>query len=343
MAAAATGKQVGKVQMSSKSRCRSLVQTASKQRRCRLGPAGLLTAAAVAVLSLSPLQLFAVSPGSGRSRRHGNRAALTGRTSWQQAEGKRQPVTGASASLSLPWNNAQTSQDKELSNRDWIRLYRTLGLADDATRDQVQRAAARLRRKYSEDEEALERVERANLLCMQRIVSKKEEVLKKKQQANRLREFGDTPRRLVVKGMQKYLPAGVNRMMEFPDAKHFQRASVLLGAFTLLGLCVPTQASNFVGLSAASALGLIYARGRPEPVKDEMGAPGQVQKLNFKEVIATIAVVATAGLIGGGATLGLARLRSDTSLPVTFLVSCCFMFWTAALFFKVYGCFEEEY
>eukprot|EP00929_Paragymnodinium_shiwhaense_P071388 TRINITY_DN36299_c1_g5_i1.p1 TRINITY_DN36299_c1_g5~~TRINITY_DN36299_c1_g5_i1.p1 ORF type:complete len:318 (+),score=87.46 TRINITY_DN36299_c1_g5_i1:84-1037(+) len=316
---------------------------AAKQRRCRLGPSALLAAAAVALLSLSPSQLFAVSPGSGRSSRRGKRAALTGRTSWQQAEGKRQPATGAAATLTLRWNNAQTTQDKELSNRDWIGLYRTLGLADDATREQVQRAAARLRRKYSEGEEALERVERANLLIMGRLVSKKEEAFKKQQQANRLREFGDTPRRLMVKTMGKYLPPGVNRMMEMPDGKHFQRASVLLGAFALLGLCVPTQTSNFVALSGASALGLIYARNRPEPVKDEMGAPGQVQKLNFKEMAATIAVVVIAGLIGGGATLGVARLRSDTPLTVMFLVSCCFMFWTASLFFKVYGCFEDEY
>lgn len=244
--------------------------------------------------------------------------------------------------MTLPWGGSQ-SGEQELSNRDWVRLYRTLGLPIDATRDQVQRAAAKLRRKYAEDEVALERVEKSNLMIMQRLVSKSEEAMKKRQQANRLREFGDTPRRLLGKLAKKYLPASVNEMLEPPDMKHFQKTSGLIGAFTLLGLCVPTQASNFVGLAAASALGLIYARGRPEPVRDEMGNAGAVQKINFKEMGATVAVVLISALIGGGATLGVARMNSEAPLTITFLVSCSIIFWFSALFFKVYGCFEDEY
>lgn len=319
--------------------------------RCRLAPVALLVGTLVStLLAWTSSQNFAASPSVRRSSRQGarNTAYLTGRTSWGQkaTTGQERPqATGAAASLTLPWGGQQSTQgEDQLSNRDWVRLYRTLGLADDASRDQVQRAAARLRRKYAEDEQALERVERANLKIMQRLVFKKEDAIKKKQQAHRLREFGTLsgPRKMLANAAKKYLPAGVYNMLEPPDMKHFKKTSGLVGFFTLLGLCVPTQASNFVGLSAASALGLIYTRTRPEPVKDEMGQVGAVQKMNIKEMGGTLAIVLGSGLLGGALTLGVAKLV-DTPLMLTFLVCCSFCFWLASLFFKVYGCFEDEY
>ena len=49
-----------------------------------------------------------------------------------------------------------------------------LGIPEDSTREQVLRATNRLRKKYADDEAALERVERANLWIMTRIVEKKD-------------------------------------------------------------------------------------------------------------------------------------------------------------------------
>merc|ERR1740129_1592284 len=110
------------------------------------------------------------------------------------------------------------------------------------------------------------------------MVSRSEEATRKRQQANRVRELGDSPRRLFQKYIAGYLPPRVRQMFEAPNAKHFRWTSGLLGTFALIALCVPTQAANFVGLGAASALGLIYQRNRPEPVKDEFGNVGRVQK-----------------------------------------------------------------
>lgn len=180
---------------------------------------------------------------------------------------------------------------ERLSPREWLRMYRILGLSEDATKAQVTKAASRLRRKYAEDEDSLQRVETANLWIMTKLLSEKEEALNAKQQANRLRELGDSPRRLFQKYVAGYIPPGVRRMMEPPTTKHFRWASGLMGAFALMGLCVPTQATNFIGLAAASAMGLVYQRNRPEPVRDDMGNIGAVQKPNVKEMGASIALV----------------------------------------------------
>lgn len=226
-----------------------------------------------------------------------------------------------------------------LSAREWLRMYRTLGLPEEATKAQVTKAASRLRRKYAQDEESLQRVETANLWIMTKLLSEKEEALNAKQQANRLRELGDSPRRLFQKYVAGYIPPGIRRMMEPPTTKHFRWASGLLGAFALMGLCVPTQATNFIGLAAASAMGLVYQRNRPEPVRDDMGQIGAVQKPNAKEMGASIALVVIGALLGAGISFLIASAL-QTEFQAYFCATTCFVLWIFALFFKVYQCFD---
>lgn len=237
------------------------------------------------------------------------------------------------------WAGAPPSPSERLSPREWTRMYRMLGIPEDASKDQVLKATTRLRRKYSENEEALERVETANLWIMTRIVSRNEEARRQRQQANRMRELGDSPRRLFQKYILGYLPPSVRQMVEPPNTKHFRWTSGLLGLFALLGLCVPTQATNFVGLAAASAMGLVYQRNRPEPLKDDMGNVGEVKKVNPKEMIATILLVISGCLIGVGLSL-LIGYVVDTPFQVIFASTTCVVLWVFSLFFKVYQCFD---
>lgn len=231
------------------------------------------------------------------------------------------------------------SPTERLSHREWLRMYRTLGLPEDSTKQQVSKAVSRLQRKYASDEAALERVEAANLWIMTKILSQKEEAVRAKQQANRLRELGDSPRRLFQKYVAGYIPPSIRQMMEPPDTKHFRWASGLLGLFALIGLCVPTQASNFVAMGAASCMGLVYQRNRPEPVKDDMGNQGAVQKPNIKEMGATIVLVLLSTVSGLGLSYLLAYcLNSDFQTCVC--ATTCFILWLVALFFKVYDCFD---
>eukprot|EP00439_Symbiodinium_sp_Y106_P037453 s4066_g4.t1 len=291
-----------------------------------LAASSLLSAVSLAVLTfVSPS-----SPSQGRAA-----ARFCG-----QRPVPSQLLTPLAAASTLSWTTPSSSWSAErLSPREWLRMYRTLGLSQDATKAQVSKAASRLRKKYSSDEAALQRVEAANLWIMTKLLSEKEEALRAKQAANRLRELGDSPRRLFHKYVAGYVPPGVRQMIEPPTTKHFRWASGLLGAFALFGLCVPTQATNFIGLAAASAMGLVYQRNRPEPVKDDMGNVGAVQKPNVKEMGASIALVVIGAIVSAGLSL-MISFTLQTDFQAYFCTTTCFVLWLIALFFKVYQCFD---
>eukprot|EP00442_Polarella_glacialis_P054158 CAMPEP_0115152044 /NCGR_PEP_ID=MMETSP0227-20121206/65944_1 /TAXON_ID=89957 /ORGANISM="Polarella glacialis, Strain CCMP 1383" /LENGTH=332 /DNA_ID=CAMNT_0002562613 /DNA_START=54 /DNA_END=1052 /DNA_ORIENTATION=+ len=304
-----------------------------------LPPAVLLLCASPSAPSFAAARL---SASTGSLQAHGK---LCGGAPFRDAGARPDfASTPLAAAATLSWMNPTSwgSQSSPLSDRlsprEWLRMYRTLGLPEDATRQQVTKASSRLRKKYAEDEPALERVEAANLWIMTKMMAKKEERVR--QQANRLRELGDSPRRLFQKYIAGYVPLNIRQMIEPPDTKHFRWASSLLGIFTLIGLCVPTQASNFVALSAASTMGLVYQRNRPEPVKDEGGNVGRVEKPKLKEMGACIVLIALGVGTGALLTTGLVKLL-NMDFQSTFLFTTCFTLWLIALFFKVYETFDE--
>jgi len=239
------------------------------------------------------------------------------------------------------WSSEPLSPTERLSPREWTRMYRNLGLEEGASREKTVKATTRLRRKYADDEEALERVENANLWIMTKMMMQKEEATRKRQQANRMRELGNAPKNLFLKYIGGYLPPSVRQMFEAPSSAHFRTASSLMGIFALMGVCVPTQAMNFVGLSGVACMGLIYQRGRPEPVKDDMGNAGAVQKINYKEAASAVVITAL-GVLSG---LGLANALSyvvDAQVTAVFCLTACATLWTLSLFMKVYGCFNTN-
>lgn len=241
----------------------------------------------------------------------------------------------------LPTGSQQPPPFERLSAREWARLYRLLGLPEDASRERVMRATSRLRKKYGTDQEKLERIENASLWIVTRFISREEEATRKRQQAARLRELGDSPRRMLSKLVLGFLPQGVHSMLEAPSAEYFRTVSSLLGVFALLGLCVPTQSSNFVGLATATTMGLVYQRNRPAPVKDEFGNPGAVQKINYQEAAGAVVVAALGLALGAGAAAGL-DFYTGAPFQAVFCISACGALWLVALLFKVYGCFDSQ-
>lgn len=309
---------------------------------------GVIVAAAAAVglldvvpASPSPSCFTAQAPLSSAAASRTLCGAAGGRANRQDAA--KTPAAASLAQMIDPrqWGAPPATFTERLSSREWLRMYRTLGISEDASRDQVLKATARLRKKYADDEDALQRVETANLWIMTRFVDRKEEATRRRQQANRLREFGDSPRRLFQKYVAGHLPPSVRQMFEAPTGAHFRRVSVLIGAFALMGLCLPASAMNFVGLAGASALGFVYTRARPEPVKDEFGAPGQVQKINPKEMGATLALVGVGILTSAALTFGFSAAAPDVSPALIFCETACVIFWITSLSFKVYGVFDE--
>eukprot|EP00930_Biecheleria_cincta_P038206 TRINITY_DN26253_c0_g1_i1.p1 TRINITY_DN26253_c0_g1~~TRINITY_DN26253_c0_g1_i1.p1 ORF type:complete len:333 (-),score=56.56 TRINITY_DN26253_c0_g1_i1:75-1031(-) len=256
---------------------------------------------------------------------------------------QRQLPSGRAATRTLldprSWMAPPASLSERLSPREWLRMYRTLGLPQDATRADVAKATSRLRRKYANDADALERVEAANLWIMTKILADQEDATRARQQANRLREMGDTPRKLFQKYIAGYLPPSIRQMFQPPTMKHFRWASAVIGVFALAGLCIPAQGTNFVGLAGASAMGFVYQRGRPEPVKDDMGNVGRVQKNNPKEMAACIVLV----LLGAGLGLLLSYALAavlNTEWQMCFCPTACAALWLISLFFRVHECFD---
>lgn len=237
------------------------------------------------------------------------------------------------------WMAPQATLSERLSPREWLRMYRTLGLPEDASKAEISKATSRLRRKYANDADALERVESANLWIMTKILAQQEEATRARQQANRLRELGDSPRKLFLKHVAGNLPPSVRQMLEPPTTKHFRWVSAVLGVFALAGLCIPSQATNFVGLAAASSMGFVYQRGRPEPVKDDMGNVGRVEKKNPKEMGACIVLVLLGAGFGLVLSYALAALLS-TDFRACFCTTACLVLWFISLFFRVHECFD---
>lgn len=249
-------------------------------------------------------------------------------------------VEAAAVSWMNPFRSGTPPPSERLSQREWVKMYRVLGIGEDSPKEVVQRATSRLRRKYADNEEALDRVEAANLWIMTRMVQRSEEAQQRRQQAARMREIGNAPKNIFLKYIWGWVPPNVRQMVEAPDTKHFRWSSGLLGAFALMALCAPTQVTNFVGLGAASCMGLVYQRNRPEPVKDDMGNVGRVQSPNFKEMGASVLLAVLGVLLGVGATLGIGYVV-DWPFQTLFALTTLSFLWLIALFFKVYQVFEE--
>jgi len=252
-------------------------------------------------------------------------------------------LTAAAAAVSLlnprTWTATPTFPVQDYTKRQWTRQYRILGLDNDAPREKVLKAADTLREKYAGDEEAIERIDRASLLIMTRLMSESERKRLERERAEKIKEVLETPKRLLNRYVLSWIPVSIRDMLEVPTAKIFRKSSGLLGVFALLGLCVPNMASSFVGLGAAATMGLVYTRGRPEPVKDSQGNVGEVKKINLKEMGACIALVVASFLLGAGCTAALVELIY-ADFQVIFCVSTCFILWLVSLFFKVYEAFD---
>lgn len=225
----------------------------------------------------------------------------------------------------------QLSSVNRVSEKEWARLYRHLGLEEGSSRERVAKAVNRLRKKYASDEQALERVENANFWIMTKITSEQGEEMRSKQKANRLRENGHSSENYLA----GYVPAKFRKHFEVPSLKHFRTTTSLMGAFALLGMCAPTQATNFVSFAVAACLGLVYQRNSRELVKDDMGNVGEVRKIDLKEMGTSLAITATGLILGAGIATGASTLYSDIPFMGVFCLSTCVVLWLLALFARV--------
>lgn len=332
------------------SHCRSQLETLQfRRRRARAANLRVLASALLASFFLigCPLPLlFAILPLGSRAQvpvppSYGRAASLA-----QRGPGSSplSSVAIAAAATTSVRSSALASElrrwlvpspAERLSPREWLRMYRLLGLPEGASRQQVAKAAARLRKKYEGNTEAIERIENAHLWIMTGLLRRKEEAQRQHQRAARRRELGD-----VRRYVPNVLPSNLWQFVERPSSQHFRVTSGWLGLATLVGTCVPNLTTNVVAMAAIICMGLVYQRNRPELVRDEFGNPGEVRQVDPKEMIATVAFVAAGGLLGALMSLVLSR---STGAPFqdVFLFPTCAALYFIALSCKVHRCFHE--
>lgn len=224
-----------------------------------------------------------------------------------------------------------------LSPREWIRMYRILGLSEDASLSQVRRATAHLRKKYAAHPESLERVEKANLWIMTRLVVLKEEERRAKQRRD---QAAFRPlRRWLHQVEEARAPTFVRRMVEPPSVSHFRKTSSLIGTCAFLGLCAPSQIWSFLSLSAFFCTALVYQRDRPEPLSDDIGNIGEVRQVNVKELLSSMILTASSVLLGVLLT-ACQHYIYDAAFQDVFCTTTCILFWIVALSFKVHRVFD---
>ena len=103
---------------------------------------------------------------------------------------------------------------------------------------------------------------------------------------------------------------------------------------------LPNLSTSFIMLASMCCLGLLYNRGAPEVVKDDMGSPGEVRSPNGIAVGLTVgltfgwaAVMAVFGTVFMQAMPGIRRFFPG-NLFVNLGINLGF--WIAATFFKTY-------
>jgi len=126
-------------------------------------------------------------------------------------------------------------------------------------------------------------------------------------------------------------------LMVIPDKAHATSVGKFVGGTAFGCVMMPKMASTFLMMGWAASVGLLYSRGQPELVKDDMGNPGEVRPTSATAVLLTLALVTGFGAVFAvmGSLIGTIGGRL---LPPGLAVQlvCHVGFFVAAAFFKTY-------
>lgn len=122
-----------------------------------------------------------------------------------------------------------------------------------------------------------------------------------------------------------------------PDADHLQQCATYFGIFAAAGTFFPKFITSCIAIGFVSSLGLLYQRGAPEPVKDDMGNVGEVRPPDKSVLGLTVGVVMGGVAVGAVLAAVGGALLADVLAPQLVLnLSMQVGFFLAAAFFKTY-------
>lgn len=289
-------------------------------------------------LLASPASSFQLAPSVRLSPRSSSSPHTTLSATSLSAIDPLRPLTSK-----LPWERRRREERERHEMRlEGAKLYRTLGVAEDATYEEIAEAANALTAKYATDTKRKLRIAVTKDAIMD--LRLKQRVSGSLKVDSWAREISAAEVTLANKGKRSLsdvkVPAWTKGVMVMPDAPHLKSTTSYLGGTSLGCLLLPNLSTSFIMLASMCSLGLLYNRGAPDVPKDDFGQPGEVRSPNAVSVGLTVSLVfgwaAACAVIGTLIMQALPGIRrfAPGNLFVNLWINAGF--WVAATFFKTY-------
>ncbi|KAL1524724.1 hypothetical protein AB1Y20_019607 [Prymnesium parvum] len=205
-------------------------------------------------------------------------------------------------------------------------LFRLLGLAEDATYDEVTSAYEELASKYKGETKRLIKLQVAKDKILDFRLKQRMTGALKVAEAFGEDRYADQKKPLIT------LPPFLESVMELPSKEALTKNAIVFGVIGLLPMLSLSWASTSVSLGFAVALYLLYNRGAPDTGND-MDAAMRPPKV--RPLLLSVGITFLMGAIGATVSQLVYGLVSFLPQQVVIAVSTSFFFGIAATFFKV--------
>lgn len=214
--------------------------------------------------------------------------------------------------------------------------YRTLGISEDATYDEITDAHIELTERYADDEARVQRLDEAKDL----VVS---EQLRKRMSGELRPTVAASP--WDEKPRQREMPwvpvlLFLRKFIRPPGFGHFKAVMPMFTILIFMPWFAPTVVGSVTLLSCVAGIAFTYNRGQADVPRDEWGQVGEIRPYKRKPMLVTLgcsaATYAAATLLAKRAVAGMvgAPRGLDAIIKTTFL---CIAFFFQALIIDVHA------
>ncbi|CAM9376665.1 unnamed protein product [Phaeothamnion confervicola] len=176
-------------------------------------------------------------------------------------------------------------------------LYRAMGVAEDATYEEIQEAFEALKIKYKGDRKAIVKLEKTKDDIMDlRLRQRMAGTLKVAAEA---REVDSAMDAYDARKKKWVMPAWMQGWVILPKDGHAMRMFYYHGMMMAAAVVFPSMASSTTILGMLLCIGTITGRGAPPAKKDEMGQIVEFKMPNKLSMLGAFAIGIAASLAGG--------------------------------------------
>uniref|UniRef100_A0A7S0ZGL1 J domain-containing protein n=1 Tax=Timspurckia oligopyrenoides TaxID=708627 RepID=A0A7S0ZGL1_9RHOD len=218
--------------------------------------------------------------------------------------------------------------------------YRSLGVAEDATYDEIESAFQTLTQKYKSQPKKVMFYEiQKEKIFEDRLRQRMKGTLQPKVKESPY----DKARRLALekRTFKDYLPAPIKQLVKVPSKAYLQRTLITMGLCILVAFAIPQFAGSAIAIGFMASTYLLYTRGLPEVNREGMDStygpppsPPVDRKVALKTVLLNLLVT---GVFLGFAQLLLLAIPLPASILPDSIVATFMLIGmlTSCLFFQV--------